>query len=71
MIERFDEAIFIGGMGAVAPMKRSAAATTVEAFSGAGRVEKARRIRAVAARLGRQKALRAPGRGIDGAGCVR
>lgn len=71
MNERFCEAIFIGGMGAVAPMKRSAAAATVEAFSGAGRVEKTCRVRAVAARLDRQKALRAPGRCIDGAGCVR
>lgn len=71
MIEHVCKAIFIGGMGAVAPMKRSAAVTTVEAFSGAGRVEKTWRVRAVAARLDRQKALRAPGRCIDGAGYVR
>lgn len=71
MIRHVCKAIFIGGMGAVAPMKRSAAATTVEAFSGAGRVEKTWRIRAVTARLDRQKAFRAPGRGVDGSGGVR
>lgn len=62
---------FIGGMGAVAPMKRSAAAVTAVACKGACRGAQTRPSGPLVARHDQQMGVRTPGRTAKAEGCAQ